>query len=403
MPSFTYVARESGSGREIRSTLEAASEQAAIAALLNRNLLVVSIQEKIGRKGKTAGGKVGLQDLVVFTRQLATMLDAGLAMVQSLQALAEQTTNKVMRDVIKDVCSRVEGGDSFSEALVKHPKVFNRLYVCMVAAGERGGLLAEILSRLATYLENTARLRKKVKSAMMYPTAVTIIAIGITIFLLVKVVPVFGEVYKGFGQKLPGPTLALITLSNTVREYLLYILPAMVGIVYGWLAYIKTKSGREFWDRTRIKLPIFGVIAHKICLARFTRTLGSLIRSGVPILEVLQIVGGTVGNVIMEKAVKVAAGDIERGEGISVALSKHPIFPTMIIRMITAGEQTGKLEQMLERISNFLDEEIETTLSGLTSLIEPLLIVFLGITVGGIAICMFLPIFKMSELISPGR
>jgi len=403
MPSFTYVARESGTGREIRSTLDATSEQAAIAALLNRNLLVVSIQEKIGRKGKTAGGKVGLQDLVVFTRQLATMLDAGLAMVQSLQALAEQTTNKVMRDVIKDVCSRVEGGDSFSEALVKHPKVFNRLYVCMVAAGERGGLLAEILSRLATYLENTARLRKKVKSAMMYPTAVTVIAIGITIFLLVKVVPVFGEVYKGFGQKLPGPTLALITLSNTVREYLLYILPAMVGIVYGWLAYIKTKSGREFWDHTRIKLPIFGVIAHKICLARFTRTLASLIRAGVPILEVLQIVGGTVGNVIMEKAVKAAAGDIERGEGISVALGKHPVFPTMIIRMITAGEQTGKLEQMLERISNFLDEEIETTLSGLTSLIEPLLIVFLGVTVGGIAICMFLPIFKMSELISPGR
>src|SRR6185503_2849385 len=217
MPSFTYVARESGTGREIRSTLEAASEQAAIAALLNRNLLVVSIQEKIGRKGKTAGGKVGLQDLVVFTRQLATMLDAGLAMVQSLQALAEQTTNKVMRDVIKDVCSRVEGGDSFSEALVKHPKVFNRLYVCMVAAGERGGLLAEILARLATYLENTARLRKKVKSAMTYPTAVTIIAIGITIFLLVKVVPVFGDIYSGFGAKLPGPTQFLISLSKFVQ------------------------------------------------------------------------------------------------------------------------------------------------------------------------------------------
>src|SRR5262245_26040748 len=401
MASFAYVARETGSGREIRSSVEAATEQAAIAALLNRNLLVVSIQEKIGKKGKTSGGRVALADLVIFTRQLATMIDAGLAMVQSLQALAEQTTNKVMRDTIKDVCTRVEGGDSFSEALVKHPKVFNKLFVCMVAAGERGGLLAEILARLATYLENTARLRKKVKSAMMYPTAVTVIAIGITIFLLVKVVPVFGEVYKGFGQKLPGPTLALITVSNTVREYLLYILPAMVGLVYGWLAYIKTKTGREFWDRTRIKLPIFGVIAHKICLARFTRTLASLIRAGVPILEVLQIVGGTVGNVIMEKAIKTAAGDIERGEGISSALSKHPVFPTMIIRMITAGEQTGKLEQMLERISNFLDEEIETTLSGLTSLIEPLLIVFLGITVGGIAICMFLPIFKMADIINP--
>ncbi|MDB6032411.1 MAG: pilus assembly protein PilC [Verrucomicrobiales bacterium] len=400
MPSFTYVARETGSGREIRSTLDATSEQAAIAALLNRNLLVVSIQEKIGKKGKTAGGSVALADLVIFTRQLATMIDAGLAMVQSLQALADQTTNKVMRDVIKDVCTRVESGDSLSEAISKHPKVFIKLYVAMVGAGERGGLLAEILGRLATYLENTARLRKKVKSAMMYPTAVTLIAIGITVFLLVKVVPVFGEVYRGFGKQLPGPTQALITLSNVVKAYILYIIPAMVGIVYGWLAYIKTKSGQEFWDRTRIKLPIFGHIAHKICLARFTRTLSSLIRSGVPILEVLGIVQNTVGNVVMEKAIKTAATDIERGEGIANALGKHPIFPAMIVRMITAGEQTGKIESMLERISDFLDEEIETTLSGLTSLIEPLLIVFLGVVVGGIAICMFLPIFKMSEIVS---
>jgi type IV pilus assembly protein PilC len=401
MPSFTYVARESSSGREIRSTLDAQTEQAAIVSLLNRNLLVVSIQEKVGKKGKTAGGKVALADLVVFTRQLATMIDAGLAMVQSLQALAEQTTNKVMRDTIKDVCARVEGGDSFSEALKKHPKVFIKLYVAMVGAGERGGLLAEILARLATYLENTARLRKKVKSAMMYPTAVTTIAIGITIFLLIKVVPVFAEVYRGFGSKLPGPTQALIDLSNFVKSYILYIVPAMVGLVYGWLAYIKTKTGREFWDRSRLRMPIFGVIAHKICLARFTRTFASLIRSGVPILEVLGIVSNTVGNVIMEKAVRAAAGDIERGESISTALAKHPIFPSMIIRMITAGEQTGKIEQMLERISDFLDEEVETTLSGLTSLIEPLLIVFLGFTVGGIAICMFLPIFKMSEIINP--
>src|SRR2546421_2079335 len=355
MPSFTYVARETGTGREIRSTLDAQSEQAAIASLLNRNLLVVSIQEKVARKGKPSGGSVALVDLVVFTRQLATMIDAGLAMVQSLQALAEQTTNKVMKDVIKDVCSRVEGGDSFSEALQKHPKVFNKLYCCMVAAGERGGLLAEIMARLATYLENTARLRKKVKSAMMYPTAVTVIAIGITVFLLVKVVPVFGEVYKGFGQKLPGPTQFLINLSNTVRDYILYILPAVVGMVYGWLAYIKTKGGRDFWDRTRIKLPIFGVIAHKICLARFTRTLASLVRSGVPILEVLQIVSQTVGNVVMETAIKTAAVDIERGESISAALGKHPIFPSMIIRMITAGEQTGQIDNMLERISDFLD------------------------------------------------
>jgi type IV pilus assembly protein PilC len=270
----------------------------------------------------------------------------------------------------------------------------------MVAAGERGGLLAEILSRLATYLENTARLRKKVKSAMMYPTSVTIIAIGITIFLLVKVVPVFGDVYKGFGSRLPGPTQALLDLSKLVQSYFLYMMACMGGAVYGWFAFLKTKQGREFWDRTRIRLPLFGVIAHKICVARFTRTFASLVRSGVPILEVLQIVSNTVGNVVMEKAIRVAAADIERGEGISAALGKHPVFPSMVIRMITAGEQTGKIENMLERISDFLDDEIETTLSGLTSLIEPLLIVFLGVTVGGIAICMFLPIFKMSEIIS---
>ena len=400
MPSFLYVARETNTGREVRSTVEAATEQAAIAALLNRNLLVVSIQERIGKKGRTAGGKVALQDLVLFTRQLATMIDAGLAMVQSLQALADQCPNKVMRDVIRDVCTRVEGGDSFSEALQKHPKAFSRLYVAMVSAGEKGGLLAEIMARLATYLENTARLRKKVKSAMMYPTVVTCVAIGITIFLMVKVIPVFGEIYEGFGAKLPGPTQALINISHILQHWFLLVMLVMGASVWGWLSFIKTKKGREFWDARRIKLPIFGPIAHKICLARFTRTLASLIRSGVPILEVLQIVSQTVGNVVMEKAIKTASIDIERGEGISTALSKHPVFPSMIIRMITAGEQTGKIDNMLERISDFLDEEIETTLSGITSLIEPLLIVFLGVVIGGMVICMFLPIFKMSQIVN---
>jgi type IV pilus assembly protein PilC len=403
MPSFTYVAREAGSGREIKNNIEAATEQAAIAALLNRNMLVVSIQEKVSKRGKTAGGSVALADLVVFTRQLATMIDAGLAIVQSLQALADQTSNKVMRDTIKDVCTRVEGGDNFSAALLKHPKVFNRLYVCMVDAGEKGGLLAEILSRLATYLENTARMRKKVKSAMMYPTVVTLVAIGITIFLLVKVVPVFADVFSGFGAKLPAPTQYLITISEAVRHYIWYGLPMACLGVYGWFAYIKTKPGREFWDRTRIQLPIFGQIAHKICLARFTRTLASLIRSGVPILEVLNIVANTCGNVIMEKAIRTASVDIERGEGIAVALGKHPIFPVMVIRMLTAGEQTGKIDAMLERVADFLDEEIETTLAGLTSLIEPLLIVFLGVVVGGIVICMFLPIFKLGEIVGQNK
>ncbi|MDB6059552.1 MAG: Type secretion system protein, partial [Verrucomicrobiales bacterium] len=262
MPSFAYVARDSTSGREINSVLDASSESNAVATLLNRNLLVVSIQEKISKKGKSAGGKVPLADLVVFTRQLATMIDAGLAMVQSLQALAEQSTNKMMREVIKDVTSRVESGDSFSDALVKHPKVFNKLYCCMVGAGEKGGLLAEILSRLATYLENTARLRKKVKSAMMYPTVVTVVAIGITIFLLVKVVPVFSDIFSSLGGKLPTPTQYLINVSNALQHYFLVFALGAGGIVGGWLYFIKTPTGRAFWDAKRIKLPIFGQIAH---------------------------------------------------------------------------------------------------------------------------------------------
>jgi type IV pilus assembly protein PilC len=400
MPSFTYIARETATGKEIKNTVEAATEQAAISALLNRNLMVVSIQEKVGKKGKTGGGSVGLQDTVVFTRQLATMIDAGLAMVQCLQALAEQTSNKVMRDVIKDICTRVEGGDNFSDALSKHPKVFNKLYVCMVAAGEKGGLLAEILARLATYLENTASLRRKVKSALMYPVVVTFVAIGITIFLLVKVVPVFGDIFTSFGANLPAPTQILLNTSKFMQHYLILILAAMGGSVYGWLYFIKTTTGRAFWDAQRIRLPVFGHIAHKICLARFTRTFASLVRSGVPILEVMQVVSNTCGNVVMENAIRAAALDIERGEGISNALAKHPVFPSMIIRMMSAGEQTGKIDNMLERISDFLDEEISTILSGLTSLIEPLLIVFLGVIVGGIVIAMFLPIFRMSEIIN---
>lgn len=401
MPTFAYTARETASGKEIRNTIDALSEQAAIAALLNRNLLVVDIQERIAKRGQTKGGKVQLSDLVVFTRQLATMVDAGIPIVQALQALADQSPNKVMRDTIRDVSARVESGESFSEALQKNPKTFNRLYIAMVGAGEKGGLLAEILGRLATYLENTERLRKKVKTALMYPTAVTLVAIVITVFLLVKVIPTFKEVYSGFGAKLPAPTQFMITISEVVQNYLLYLI-VIAGLgIWAWLHFIKTPKGREFWDAKRIKLPVFGDIAHKICLARFTRTLASLVRSGVPILEVLQIVSQTVGNVVMEKAIKVSGQDIERGEGISAALSKHhQLFPPMITRMLAAGEQTGNIDTMLERVAKFLDDEIETTLSGLMSLIEPMLIVFLGVVIGGMVVCMFLPIFNMANIVN---
>jgi type IV pilus assembly protein PilC len=216
------------------------------------------------------------------------------------------------------------------------------------------------------------------------------------------VIPTFKEIYAGFGAQLPGPTQIMIDLSDIVKQYLLLLIAGAVLLVWGWFYFIKTKPGREFWDARRIKLPVFGVIAHKICLARFTRTLASLIRSGVPILEVLQIVSQTVGNVVMEKAIKTAATDIERGEGISAALGKNPIFPSMVIRMLSAGEQTGNIDSMLERVANFLDEEIESTLSGLMSLIEPMLIVFLGVVIGGMVICMFLPIFNLANIVNAG-
>jgi type IV pilus assembly protein PilC len=217
---------------------------------------------------------------------------------------------------------------------------------------------------------------------------------------MVKVVPVFKDVYESFGAKLPAPTQALINLSDFMRHYLLLVLIGLGATVYGCIYFIKTKAGRDFWDRHRIRLPIFGPIAHKICLVRFTRTLASLIRSGVPILEVLQIVSQTVGNTVMEKAIKTASGDIERGEGIATALGRHAVFPSMIVRMVSAGEQTGNIDNMLERVANFLDEEVEAMLSGLMSLLEPLLIVFLGLLIGSMVICMYLPIFNLGNVVS---
>ncbi len=400
MPSFDYVARDAETGLEVVNTLEADTEEAAISALFSRDQLVVSIEQKLSKKGRSEGGAVALKDLVLFTRQFATMVDAGMALLGCLNGLAHQTKSRVMRSVLKDVCARIERGDSLSDALAKHPKVFDKLYVCMVASGEEGGLLPEVLSRIATDLENAARLRRKVKSAMMYPTVVTVVAIALTIFLLAKVVPVFGETFDSFKGKLPAPTQFLIRLSNFVQAWLVLIVLALGGAIYGWFCFLKTRFGREIWDTWRVKLPIFGGIAHCICLARFARTFSSLLRNGVPILNVLEAVSKATGNVVMESSINAAAEDIKRGERIADSLAKHPIFPDMIIRMMSADEQTGRIDNMMERMADHLEEEVETTLSGLTSMIEPVLIVFLGVVVGGIVICMFLPIFKLSSLVS---
>jgi len=398
--TFLYQARDS-SGQSVSGEIEAPDQQGAAALLIDRSLLVVKLKHADGRKGprKRGQGNVKSQDLVVFTRQLATMMDAGLPLVQSLNALEEQTDSKTFKPVLQEITDRVEQGDCFSQALAVHPKVFNRLFVSMVEAGETGGLLAEILDRVASYLESTARLKKKVKSAMTYPTIVCLIAIGIALFLIIKVIPIFADIYKDFGGQLPGPTQVLIRISDVMRAYFLIVSGAIACMVVAIIKLKRTKAGGAMWDGLKLKMPVFGKLIHKIAMSRFARTFAALLRSGVPILETLRIVGQSSGNAIVERAVEETAAGIERGDNLAVALGQHKIFPPMMVRMVSAGEQTGKVDVMLEKISDFYDEEIEATLSGLTSLIEPLLIVFLGVVVGSIVVCMFLPIFKLNQVV----
>jgi type IV pilus assembly protein PilC len=273
----------------------------------------------------------------------------------------------------------------------------------MVKAGEHGGLLAEILDRLAGFLEATARLRKKVKSAMTYPVIVICIAFAITTFLIVKVVPIFGEIFKDFGAKLPAPTQFLIDISDFIRGNWYLLALGIGGAIFGIRYFLRSKRGKQLSDGWKLKLPVFGPLVHKICMSRFSRTFAQLIRSGVPILEVLDIVGGSSGNHVIETSIKTVTQDIEKGDNLSIALSKKKIFPPMLLRMVAAGEATGKVDTMLEKMADFWDEEIEAMLDAMTSLIEPMLIVFLGVIVGGIVIAMFLPIFKLNEIVSQNK
>jgi type IV pilus assembly protein PilC len=406
MITFAYQARDA-SGRIVTGIQDAINEDNAVTSLMNRGLMVLSLSKKSdASKTRKKNGTVKETDTVLFTRQLATMIEAGISLVQALTALYEQCDPKRqrnLRNVISDVTSRVQGGDTFHEAIGKHPRVFNRLYVSMVKAGEHGGLLAEILDRLAGFLEATARLRKKVKSAMTYPVIVICIAFAITTFLIVKVVPIFGEIFKDFGAQLPAPTQFLIDVSDFIRGNWYLLALGIGGTIFGVRYFLRSKRGKQLSDRWKLKLPVFGPLVHKICMSRFSRTFAQLIRSGVPILEVLEIVGGTSGNHVIESSIASVTQDIEKGDNLSVALSKKKIFPPMLLRMVSAGEATGKVDTMLEKMADFWDEEIEAMLDAMTSLIEPMLIVFLGVIVGGIVIAMFLPIFKLNEIVSQNK
>ena len=401
MPQFKYVAKDKD-GRTVSGSMESPSSIALVDTLRQKEYVIISLDEaKEAAKGGSfgGGGKVKLDDLVVFSRQLATMVDAGIPLVGALDALQEQMESKGFKNVVKRVRDNVEGGLSLSEALGKQPNVFSPFFINMVRAGESSGNLDEILDRVAIYMEKTIALLRKVKSSLIYPAVVVTMAILITTFLIVKVVPTFESIFATINVTLPLPTLILIKISHIVRSYLLFVI---IGLVIAFIALsrvIKTDKGRLAFDTFLLKIPVIGPLLRKVAIARFARTLSTLQKSGVSILTALEIVGKTSGNKVIEAAVMKTKMSIKEGESIAQPLTASKVFPPMVTRMISVGEQTGKLEEMLGKVADFYESEVDAAVSGLTSLIEPLIIAFLGIVVGGIVVSMFLPIVKLIQVV----
>jgi len=389
------------SGEVRRGEMEAADSEAVNAKLRQMNLTPVSVKRKgAGFKLRIPGfGGVSKKDLVIFTRQFSTMIDAGLPLVQCLEILATQTDNNSFRDVLSRVKSKVEQGSTFADALKDHPSVFDELYVQLVAAGEIGGILDTILNRLAAYIEKNQKLKAKVKSALVYPGIVLTVGLGITVVLLLYVVPVFEKMFKDFGSTLPAPTQFFVDLSKFLRDNFLYMIGGVVALVFAFRATYRHPRGREVFDDIALKLPIFGSLIRKIAVARFTRTLGTMISSGVPILDALEITAKTAGNRTVEKAIRYARAQIAEGKTITQPLAETNVFPSMVVQMIGVGEATGAMDTMLQKIADFYDEEVDAAVGALTSMIEPLMMVFLGGMVGGFMIAMYLPIFSIAGAI----
>lgn len=401
MANFKYIAKDS-EGKSLNGFFEAADYAAAIDALRKKGLIIVSVNETLSKlKFSTPSfgrKKIKMDDLVVFSRQLATMVDAGIPLVGALDILGEQSENKTFGGIILKMRNDVETGSSLSDAIAKHKKVFSSLFINMVKAGESGGMLDNILDRLATYMEKTSTLQKKIKAALIYPAVVSSMAIGITLILLLKVIPIFKNIFSGFDAQLPMPTQVLIVISDGLQKYFPYLIVALAVIMFFAIRYSKTEKGRLRYDSLLLKLPIFGILFKKVAISKFTRTLSTLIKSGVPILTSLEIVGRTAGNKAIEMAVETVRASVREGESVAGPLAKSKLFPPMVVRMVSVGEQSGELEKMLSKIADFYDEQVDVSVSSLTSLIEPLIIAFLGIVIGSIVICMFLPIFKITSV-----
>src|SRR5579871_4714563 len=427
MPKFNYVAMDSH-GKETKGTLEVNSQNEAIGRVKEMGLFPTKIVEvervkekadkkggkpaaggKVAAKGKKGGameiqikipglsGRVKSKVLTTFTRQLATLVDAGLPLLRGLRVLEKQEKNVTLRDIIGELGTSIEGGSTFSEGLAQHPKVFNRLYVNMVKAGELGGVLEVVLNRLSEFMEKAQKIKGKVIAAMFYPCAVMVVAVAIMGVLMVYVIPQFENVFKDMlsGEQLPGFTRFVLGVSRAIKDHFLITLGVIAVIIGIFIWSINTKGGRRVWDKFKLKVPVFGPVVSKVAISRFTRTLGTLVSSGVPILQALTIVRETSGNVIISNAVNAVHESVKEGETITAPLEASNVFPPMVISMVDVGEQTGALPEMLLKIADNYDEEVDNAVSAMTSLLEPIMIVFLAVVVGSIVIAMFLPLISL--------
>jgi type IV pilus assembly protein PilC len=403
MTKYSYVAKDKN-GHTLNGFLEASSDLEVANILHRKELVIISIEQAKDKPDKVisfgAIKKVKLDDLVIFTRQLATMIDSGIPLVHALGILSEQVENPSLKAVVVVVRQDIEAGMSFCDALAKHPKVFSELFVNMARAGESSGMLDDILDRLATYLEKTSALTRKISSSLVYPAVVISMAIIITIVLLLKVVPTFKGIFDVLGGHLPLPTQILIFASDLLRKYFLFLVIFMAFLGFFLKRYIATEKGRYNFDRLKLKAPILGELFRKLSVAKFSRTFSTLVKSGVSVLSALSIVSKTSGNKVVEETVVNCSKSVRDGESIAQPLLRSGVFPAIVCRMISVGEQTGQLEKMLTKIADFYDEQVDSATSALTSMIEPLVIAFLGIVVGGIVIALFLPIFQISKLIA---
>jgi len=389
------------SGQTLKGDMEAPSRDAVMAQLRRQGIRPGNVKERgkgldIDLKMPGFEKKVTTRDLVIFTRQFATMIDAGLPLVQCLDILGKQQDNKTFKQILLKVKEDVESGSTFADALKKHPKAFGELYVNLVAAGEVGGILDTILNRLAVYIEKALKLKKKVKSAMTYPATIVGIAVIVIAVILIFVIPSFEKMFQDFGGELPGPTQFVITLSNLIQRYILAFIAAF--FLGSWLfkRYYKTSAGRLQMDALFLRLPIVGILIRKVAVAKFSRTLGTMISSGVPILDGLDIVARTAGNKVVENAIYRVRQSISEGKTIAEPLEQSGVFPPMVCQMIAVGEQSGAIDIMLNKIADFYDDEVDDAVGNLTAMMEPLLMLFLGTTVGGLVIAMYLPIFKLA-------